>query len=72
LPASAEEWLVGDENSLAFKRCAYWENLFGRPAVENTTKIRLRLPRTQMFHPEMLRELMNRAHLQAAAGRTGF
>jgi hypothetical protein len=29
LPKDGNEWLLADEQSLAFKKCAYWCNLYG-------------------------------------------
>src|SRR5262249_17488817 len=51
LPEDAGEWLLADELSLAFKKCAYWHNLYGMPEVQNKTSVRVSLPRAQKFHP---------------------
>jgi hypothetical protein len=72
LPQDETEWLVADERSLAFKKCAFWSNLYGEPAVQNTSTVRVSLPRQQMFHPNALRDLMQRAHQKAIAGETGI
>jgi hypothetical protein len=72
LPQDAQEWLWGDEQSMALRRCAYWENLCGRPAVDNTSTIRVHIPRVQMFHADALRELMERTHAKALLGETGI
>jgi hypothetical protein len=72
LPQDAEEWLVADAQSLAFKKCAYWSNLCGMPESRNMSTIRLSLPLGQMFHPNALRDLMRRAHQKAVAGETGI
>jgi len=66
------EWLMADEQSLAFRKCAYWCNLYGMPDVQNASTIRVSLPRGQMFHPNALRDLMQRAHQRAVAGETGI
>jgi Domain of unknown function (DUF4365) len=70
LPDDSLQWLAGDELSLAFRKCAYWLNLYGEPETTNSTSIRVRLPRTQMFHPTALADLMQRAHAKAVAGQT--
>jgi hypothetical protein len=72
LPEDGNEWLQADEHSLAFKKCAYWCNLYGMPRVLNTSTVRVSLPRQQMFHPNALRDLMHRAHQKAVAGETGI
>jgi hypothetical protein len=72
LPKDPAQWLQGDETSLAFRRCAYWSNLYGRPPVDNESTIRVYLARAQTFHPESLRDLMNSAHEKALAGQTGI
>jgi hypothetical protein len=71
LPEDGNGWLLADEQSLAFKKCAYWCNLYGMPDVQNTGTIRVSLPRQQMFHPNALRDLMHQAHQKAVAGETG-
>jgi hypothetical protein len=71
LAEDAADWLRGDEQSLAFRRCAYWANLYGFPGTDNTSTIRVPIPRAQMFHPDSLRTLMLRAHERALSGQTG-
>ena len=72
LPEDGENWLIADEETLAFKKCAYWHNLHGMPETENASTIRVSLPREQMFHPDALRDLMQRAHDKAVQGLTGL
>ena len=72
LPEHPTDWLAADETSLVLKKCAYWKNLFGEPAVLNTTTIRVRLPRLQTFDPATLRNLIKRADENARQGRTGI
>ena len=71
LPDEANDWLRGDEESLAFRRCAYWTNLYGFPDVTNKSTIRVHIPRSQMFHPDKLKALMLAAHEKALQGQTG-
>ena len=68
----AAEWLALNEESLVLKRCADWLNLQGRPAVSNTETIRVRLPRSNIFGPEALRNLMERTEARARMGQTGI
>jgi hypothetical protein len=72
LPPNADEWLAADEQSLAFKRCAYWLNLYGEPETTNKYTIRVYLPRAQMFHPVALMDLMKKADEKALKGLTGI
>jgi hypothetical protein len=72
LPEDAAEWLALDEESLVLKRCAYWHNLQGQPAVSNRGTIRVYLPRSNIFAPEALRSLMERADAHARMGQTGI
>jgi hypothetical protein len=72
LPKDASEWLIGDESALAFRRCAYWRDLFGAAEVKNTATVRIALLRTQIFDPDALRDLMARVHAKAVRGLTGI
>jgi hypothetical protein len=72
LPDDPANWLTADEQLLALKKCSYWRNLHGEPPVTNTTTVRIRLPRSQIFGPEALRDLMDRADTKARAGHTGI
>ncbi len=38
------------------RRCAYWVSLLGMKETSNTSKISVRLPRSQQFNVEQLRE----------------
>lgn len=71
LPDDPTCWLTVDEQALALKKCAYWKNLRGAPATPNSTSIRIRLPRSQIFSPEALRALIERADAKARVGQTG-
>jgi hypothetical protein len=72
LPEGASEWLGLNEESLVLKRCAYWLNLQGEPAVSNKATIRVRLPLSNIFGPEALRDLMERTEARARMGQTGI
>lgn len=55
-----EEWLSCDETALILRRCAWWVSLKGEAAIETDSKT-VYLPQTQMFNPDSLRDLMQRA-----------
>jgi hypothetical protein len=72
LPANNAEWLAMNEEALILKKSAYWQCFQGAQAVSNAVKLRVRLPRAQIFGPEALRDLMARAHAKAQLGQTGI
>jgi hypothetical protein len=72
LPKDPLDWLTVDEQALTLRRCAYWKDLRGAPAVDNSTSVRVRLPRSQIFGPDALRDLICRAETKARAGETGL
>ena len=71
LPNNPMEWLLVDEEALVLKKCAYWKNLHGEPAVTNNSSVRVRLPRSQILSPDELRSLVVRADANARQGKTG-
>ncbi|WP_422395394.1 DUF4365 domain-containing protein [Methylobacterium bullatum] len=60
-PSNVEDWLVQSEQELTFKHCAYWCSLKGLPASENATTQTVYLPRSNIFTPAVLRQMMERA-----------
>ncbi len=60
LPEEEVEWLSINEDALLLRRCAYWLNLFGKPATTNEDRIRVFIPRTNVFTPVTLAEIMQR------------
>jgi hypothetical protein len=72
LPESSNDWLTADEQSLILKKCAYWIHLAGAQATQNARTTRVRLPRSQIFGPEALRDLIARADEKARLGETGI
>lgn len=57
LPKDENDWIEQDEDKLILKKCAYWINLRGLPAIEQET-ITIKIPRKNIFSPEMLSYLM--------------
>ena len=60
LPESEEEQLHQTENSLCLRQCCYWLSLKGKEAVKNRFKVRLELPRENVFSEDALRRIMDR------------
>ena len=60
LPEDPNEWLIHTEDGLIAKRCAYWVSLRGFRASDNQSTQTIYLPKTQVFSPSRLRELMTR------------
>lgn len=64
LPEDPREWLDVNEERMIVKRSAYWASLAGEPATSNTTKVSVRMPRSQRFTVDQLQELMKRVSRQ--------
>lgn len=60
LPPDPADWFSQDEDRLQLRKCAYWLSLSGRPAVANKARVRVRIPRLQMFTPAALLGIMAR------------
>ena len=58
LPQDRAEWVNHTEDRLELRRCAYYLSLWRRPAVANTTTIRLQIPRRNQFTPASLARIM--------------
>lgn len=59
LPQDYQEWLNLDEDCLHIKNCCYWRHIIGTPS-ENLEKIRIEIPRNQLFTPELVEDLLER------------
>ena len=60
LPPDPDVWLHVDEERMIARRSAYWASLAGKPATSNTTRVSVRVPRTQRFDVAQLQQLMKR------------
>lgn len=60
LPEMEEEWLLHSADELILRRCAYWVSLRGAPETRNISGATVKLPKTQVFSPDSLRQLMGR------------
>jgi hypothetical protein len=64
LPEDSNAWLTGDEEHLLLKRCCYWCRPDG-PPTQNTSSIRIRVPRANVLTPDSLRSIMAMARQEA-------
>lgn len=58
LPPSRQDWLLHSETDLVLRNCAFWSNLQGKPDVPNTSNITVHLPSSNVFSPNILKQLM--------------
>ena len=58
LPKNENDWIKLDEYSLELKNCCYWAYLKGSP-TNNTSSIRVEIPRNQLFTPEAVNDLLD-------------
>ncbi|MDB5479094.1 MAG: hypothetical protein JWO83_147 [Caulobacteraceae bacterium] len=54
-------WLTSDEDALLIRRCAYWADLRGQPETTNQATITVKIPCSQRFDVEALRDMMTHA-----------
>jgi hypothetical protein len=60
LPKKEKEWSAQTENELLVRHCAYWLSLKEWPATRNRRKVRLLIPRANVFSVKGLRAIMKR------------
>lgn len=60
VPENISDWIQLTEDELAMRNCAYWISLKGRPETNHTSNITINIPRTQIFSPGSLTEIMNK------------
>ena len=58
VPPEPEQWLDQNTERLVARRCAYWEILKGRGPTSNIRTVAINIPKSQIFSPETLTELM--------------
>jgi hypothetical protein len=68
MPDDPMAWLTVDHETLIARRCAYWCNLKGEPAVENETSRSVRVRTANLFTPERLKALMMKLCMQEEIG----
>jgi hypothetical protein len=60
LPEDEATWLTQTEGELILRRCAYWCSLRGWERTTRRKKVRLVIPRANLFSVAGLREIMGR------------
>ncbi|WP_010582814.1 DUF4365 domain-containing protein [Schlesneria paludicola] len=60
VPSLEQEWLEHEESQLSIRRSGYWVSIRGFPDSPNADSVTVHIPRSQPFHPEGLRAIMNR------------
>jgi Domain of unknown function (DUF4365) len=61
MPSDEELWMSLSQDELVLRHCGYWLSLRGMPDTENSTKIKVRIPREQVFDVNQLTMLMGKA-----------
>lgn len=62
LPTEQAEWLHISEDELKLRKCCYYYYINGEP-TNNQVSIRIRIPRTNIFSPDAVRELVEKVRL---------
>ncbi|QED30332.1 DUF4365 domain-containing protein [Microvenator marinus] len=60
VPENVEDWLDQDEERLLLKHCGWWVSLHGMAESQNSSTIRVKIPRTQIFDVSGLSGIMSR------------
>ncbi len=60
LPQNEDEWLTISEDSIESKKSIWWCSLKGNEQTKNEETKRIRIPRSQLFTPAALIEMMNK------------
>ncbi|MBL8912027.1 MAG: DUF4365 domain-containing protein [Archangium sp.] len=58
VPRDQREWLSASESQLVLRKCGYWVSLRGQPPKTNTSEVRIRIRRSDCFHPDNLKAIM--------------
>lgn len=58
VPNLPENWLSQSPDEMILRKCAYWVNLAGSPETENESRIRVRVPKSQIFNVNALNTLL--------------
>lgn len=59
LPEEDCSWLALNEEQFLMKNCCYWYHITD-PPTQNSSKKRIKIPRTQIFTPEVVEDLLQR------------
>jgi len=55
-----DSWLSASPEELVFRKCAYWVSLYDAPPTTNQNRIRIDIPKDQVFSPTALDDIMTR------------
>lgn len=58
IPKDESERLVVSDNNATLRKCAWWCTLRGKDKTENKETVRIDIPESQRFTPQVLEELM--------------
>lgn len=58
MPRNEGDWVAVDEESTILKHCGYWISLKGNSQSVNTSTVRIRIPKAQMFTESTLNVIM--------------
>ncbi|WP_162789329.1 MULTISPECIES: DUF4365 domain-containing protein [Sphingomonas] len=72
LPRSSVDWLSVSAAQVVLKRCAYWASLYGAPERESGSTVRIEFPKSQVFTPEALIDIMTRRFERIKQHHGGF
>lgn len=60
LPNERSLWFNINESGISLKECAWWCSFVGQKPTTNKERISIKIPRSQVLTPDVLRELMNK------------
>jgi hypothetical protein len=60
LPKDPEEWLKHSQEKIELQKCAYWTSLRGAPETDNKSGQTVKIPKSQSFSVDAIRELAER------------
>lgn len=60
IPDLLPDWLAQSEQEMALRHCLYWASLRGMPTTTNQSNVTIYIPRTQVFTPDELHQMMLR------------
>lgn len=64
VPEEIDYWLDVTPERLVLRHCAYWISLAGQSPTNNSSKVRINIPRTNQLTVTSLQALMHRANEQ--------
>jgi hypothetical protein len=60
VPSEPGMWVSASEQELILRHCGYWSSFRGWAPTENTSTLRVRIPRSSCFHVSQVQEIMGR------------